>query len=101
MVYAFFVGLTIGLPLGCYMREAGYAHKIKSAYNVFVPPPETDTAQKYKSKANEFYKNIRKGQAETTDFERYVYGGSHNLRTSDEADKAEKSVEKIMKEYSK
>ena len=44
MVYAFFVGLTIGLPLGCYMREAGYVHKIKSAYNVFVPPPETDTA---------------------------------------------------------
>ena len=101
MVYAFFVGLTIGLPVGCYMREAGYAQKIKNAYNVFVPLPETDKAAKYKSKADEFYKNIRKGQTEAKDFERYVYGGSHNLRSSDEADKAAKEVESVMKEYRK
>lgn len=101
MVYAFFVGLTIGLPVGCYLREAGYAQKIKNAYNVFVPPPETDKAAKYKSKADEFYKNIRKGQTEAKDFERYVYGGSHNLKTSDEYDKAAKGVESVMKEYRK
>jgi|LauGreDrversion4_2_1035121.scaffolds.fasta_scaffold1152287_1 hypothetical protein len=99
MVYAFFVGLTLGLPLGCYMREAGYAHKIRSAYNVFVPPPETNKAEQYKSKAKDFYRNIRKGETEAKDFERYIYGGSHNLRSSDEADKVEKDVEKVMKEF--
>lgn len=101
MVYAFFVGLTIGLPLGCYMREAGYAQKVKSAYNVFVPLPETDKANQMKSKSGEFYNNLKKGQVEAKDFERYVYGGTHNLRSKDSADTAEKEVEKIMKEYRK
>jgi hypothetical protein len=61
MVYAFLVGLTLGLPIGCYLREAGYAHKILNAYNIFVPPPATDTSDKYKNKSKEFYDNIRKG----------------------------------------
>jgi hypothetical protein len=47
MVYAFFVGLTVGLPLGCYMREAGYANKLKSAYNVFVPPTDANKSEKF------------------------------------------------------
>jgi hypothetical protein len=38
MVYAFFTGLFIGLPVGCYLREAGYAKKFKNAYNIFVDP---------------------------------------------------------------
>lgn len=42
MVYAFFVGMALGLPLGCYLREVGYAQKLKNAYGIFVPPPETD-----------------------------------------------------------
>ena len=41
MVYAFFVGITLGLPLGCYLREVGIAGKIKNAYNVFVPLPDS------------------------------------------------------------
>ena len=27
MVYAFFAGLFIGLPIGCYLRERGYVNK--------------------------------------------------------------------------
>ena len=51
MVYAFFVGLTIGLPLGCYLREVGYTRKIQSAYNIFVPQSLEKQADKYKSRA--------------------------------------------------
>ena len=101
MVYAFFVGLTVGLPVGCYLREVGYAQKFKNAYNVFVPPPETDKAQQMKSKSGEFFNNLKKGQVEAKDFERYVYGGTHNLRSNDQADKAEKEIKEIMKEYRK
>ena len=101
MVYAFFVGLTVGLPVGCYMREVGYAQKIKNAYNVFVPPPEADKSNQLKSKSGQFYNNLKKGQVEAKDFERYVYGGTHNLKTNDAADRAEKDVEKMMKEYRK
>lgn len=43
MVYAFFVGATLGLPLGCYLREVGYAKKLQDAYHVFVAPPSTHT----------------------------------------------------------
>jgi hypothetical protein len=37
MVYAFFVGLFVGLPVGCYLREAGYQRKFKNAYQQFAP----------------------------------------------------------------
>jgi hypothetical protein len=37
MVYAFFVGLFVGLPIGCYLREKGYTNKVMKAYEVFTP----------------------------------------------------------------
>jgi hypothetical protein len=42
MVYAFFVGMFVGLPFGCYLREVGYAKKFRNAYEIFVPPPEAN-----------------------------------------------------------
>lgn len=64
MVYAFFVGLTVGLPMGCYLREVGYAKKFKDAYYIFAAAPDTHTSDKFKSKSEEFYKNIKKGQVD-------------------------------------
>ena len=101
MVYAFFVGLTVGLPLGCYMREAGYASKLKSAYNVFVPPTEANKSDKFQNRSEEFYNNIKKGQADVKDFERYVYGGTFNDRNKDQTDQIEAEVKKKFKEYQK
>jgi hypothetical protein len=89
MVYAFGLGLFLGLPLGCYLREVGYANKIRSAYEVFVPPPTADKSDRFRNKAGDFYKNLQKGQADVKDFERYVYGGSHNERSKDATDIAE------------
>lgn len=61
MVYAFFIGLSLGLPLGCYLREVGTAQKLQRAYNVFVPAPSANQADRFKSKSAEFYENIKKG----------------------------------------
>ena len=38
MASAFCLGLFAGLPLGCYLREKGYAKKAIKAYEVFKPP---------------------------------------------------------------
>ena len=37
MVVAFFVGLTVGLPIGCYLREKGYTRKAGEAFRIFYP----------------------------------------------------------------
>jgi hypothetical protein len=37
MVWAFAVGLFVGLPIGCYLRERGYAQKIIRAYDIMNP----------------------------------------------------------------
>ena len=74
MVYAFMTGMFIGLPLGCYLREVGVANKLRNAYEVFVPPPAADKMDRYRSKSQDFFKNLKKGQAEVKDFERYIYG---------------------------
>ena len=37
MVYAFFVGMFVGLPIGCYLRERGYTQKVMKAYDVISP----------------------------------------------------------------
>lgn len=47
MVYAFFVGAFVGLPLGCYLREIGIAKKMQDAYNVLVPPPGAHQMDKF------------------------------------------------------
>jgi len=83
MVSAFIVGLTFGLPLGCYMREVGYAKKLQDAYRVFVPAPSTHTSDELKNKNVNFYENIKKGQVDPKEFERYVYGGQYAKRNQD------------------
>ncbi len=83
MVYAFFVGAFIGLPLGCYMRETGVAHKLQAAYNVLVPRANANQSEKLKSRSDEFYQNIKKGQVDPKDFEKYIYGGTYAKRSSD------------------
>ena len=97
MVYAFFVGVTIGLPLGCYLREVGYARKIKNAYNIFVPVSSERESDKYINKSSQFYDNIKKGQVDPKDFERYIYGGSYADRTLDSIDKVETEVNQQMR----
>jgi hypothetical protein len=51
MVYAFFVGVTLGLPLGCYLREVGTSNKLQNAYNIFVPRADAHQMDKLKSKS--------------------------------------------------
>jgi hypothetical protein len=92
MVYAFMLGMTLGLPLGCYLRETGVARKLQTAYNIFVAPPDTHKADAFKNKSEQFYRNIKKGNVDPKEFERYVYGGSYAQRTQDEVDKIEKEV---------
>jgi hypothetical protein len=43
-----------------------------------VPPPDADKSNQLKSKSEQFYNNLKKGQVEAKDFERYIYGGSYN-----------------------
>lgn len=40
MVYLFFGGLFVGLPVGCWLRERNYHAKFIKAYQVIVPPAE-------------------------------------------------------------
>jgi len=39
-MYAFGVGLFVGLPLGCYLREKGITNKLRKAYREVVPEKE-------------------------------------------------------------
>ena len=54
---------------------------------------------KYKNKTDEFYKNIKKGQVDAKEFERYVYGGSYAQRNADENDKTESEIADQLKQY--
>jgi hypothetical protein len=100
-MYAFVTGMFIGLPFGCYLREVGVAKKLRNAYELFVPAPAADRMDKFRSKSDDFYKNLKKGQADVKDFERYIYGGNYNEMSKDATDIAEKDLEKTMKEYRK
>ena len=40
MVWAFFAGLCVGLPAGCYLREQGYTSKFRNAYRALTPNSE-------------------------------------------------------------
>ncbi len=102
MVYAFFVGMFVGLPVGCYMREAGYAQKVRNAYNIFVSPPEANKLSQLKGNSpQEFYDNIKKGLADPADFERYIYGGTYAKRSKDDSDKNEEAMKKVMQDILK
>ena len=37
----------------------------------------------------EFYRNLKKGDVDPKEFERYIYGGSFNKRNTDESDRVE------------
>ena len=41
MVYSFFVGMFLGFPVGCYLRETGYHKRALEAYRVLVPKDDT------------------------------------------------------------
>ena len=92
MVLAFVVGLVVGLPVGCYLREMGYAGKVKKAYQVFSPLSNERKIVKYENKTKEFYDSIAKGDADHKDFERYIYGGSYNKRNNDDRDDIETQI---------
>ena len=55
-------------------REVGVARKLQNAYEVFVPAASADRMDKFRSKTDDFYKNLKKGQTDVKDFERYIYG---------------------------
>lgn len=61
MVLAFAIGLFVGLPVGCYLREVGYARKFQEAYNVFSPPTDEKKSDMFKNRTKEFYDNLAKG----------------------------------------
>lgn len=84
MVYSFMFGLFIGLPIGCYLRETGYARKFNTAYNIFFPDKNEHKSDQFRNRSKEFFDNLKKGQVDNTDFERYIYGAQFNKRTSDE-----------------
>lgn len=83
-MYAFVTGMFIGLPIGCYLREVGVARKLRNAFEVFIPAPSADRMDKFRSKNDDFYKNLKKGQADVKDFERYIYGGNYNEMSKDD-----------------
>lgn len=54
MVWAFCVGLFVGLPVGCYLREVGYSRKAKDAWSIFFPDKGEVQMDRYKNKAIEY-----------------------------------------------
>ena len=74
MVYAFMIGMFVGLPVGCYLREAGYARKFQNAYDIFFPDQKEVRSDKFRNRSKEFFDNLKKGQVDPKDFERYIYG---------------------------
>jgi hypothetical protein len=74
MVWAFAAGLFVGLPIGCYLREKGYSRKAKQAYDIFNPNRDKQM-DKFRDTNKEFYDNLKKGEVQHEDFERYIYGG--------------------------
>ena len=55
MVYAFFAGLFVGLPVGCYLRERGYANKLNDAFRVFYPYTGAKHVDRFPDTNKEFY----------------------------------------------
>ena len=99
MVYSFFVGMFLGLPLGCYLREVGYAGKFKSAYQIFFPDQGLLKGDKLRNKSKDFFDGLQRGDVDAKDFEKYVYGGQHNNRQSDVKDiEAEMDKQNILRE---
>lgn len=59
--------------------------------------PRTDDSPRmgeFRDTNKEFYKNLKRGDVDPKDFERYIYGGSYNKRSQDDADRVEDKVRK-------
>ena len=85
MVWAFVTGLCFGLPAGVYLREKGYATKMRNAYQAMNPNEvqyKTDNFEKLdgKKKADKYYRDLKTGMADPKDFERYIYGGNYDRK---------------------
>ena len=60
MVWAFVVGMFVGLPMGCYLREVGYSRKAKDAWAVFFPDDGKIKMDRYRNKSQEYYDKLKK-----------------------------------------
>ena len=85
MVWTFCVGMVLGFPVGCYLRETGYTKKMRNAYHALNPNADefpTDNLEKLmpNQKRDKFYKDLEKGLAKPSDFERYIYGGNYDRK---------------------
>ena len=105
MVWAFVTGICFGLPAGCYLRENGYANKLKMAYGALQPGSNnlsTDNLEKLmpNQKRNQFYQDLQRGLAKPEDFERYVYGGNYDRKKGhDDRDAIEDKVRDQIREW--
>ena len=62
------------------------------AYEVISPASAKKQMENFKDSNKQFYEQLSKGQVSNEDFERYIYGGSHNKKTQDERDKIEEKI---------
>lgn len=101
MALAFGVGLVVGIPAGCYLRERGYTQKAVQAYELFSPKTNAKKSDQFQNTNKQFYDNIKKGQVNHEDFERYIYGGTYNKKTTDDRDKVEDEMRQKLQNYQK
>ena len=85
MVWAFFAGVFLGFPAGCYLREKGYVQKARAAVQIMRPDsdpfPTDNLARKTGMKKRElYYDDLKVGNAKPEDFERYIYGGNYDRK---------------------
>ena len=105
MVWAFVAGICAGLPAGCYLREHGYADKLRNAYGALQPGRDdmrTDNLEKLMptQKRNQFYQDLQRGLAKPEDFERYVYGGNYDSKFGhDDRDAIEDKVRDQIRDW--
>lgn len=72
---------------------------MQNAYNIFVPPPDAHQSDKYKNQSEKFFNNLKKGNVDPKEFERYVYGGNYADRNKDDDDRAEQKVNDQIRGY--
>ena len=90
MVYSFAIGMFVGLPVGCWMREQGHHHRAMRAYRVMFPKEAAPISDSYQNTNEQYQKDLMAGRVEPKDFERYIYGKEYNKqRGTDERDLAE------------
>lgn len=100
---SFFVGVAIGLPVGCYLREIGFGNRLNKAFREIVPREKKDELV---NEAGMFYQSMRQGMANPDEADRYIWGPSATTSKDDidkQNDKLKKSrldlfdVKKVLK----